>query len=200
MTVPSLILASASISRRRLLEAAGLDFRVQPADLDEASIKTKARGEGASPGETAFLLAEMKANLVSRAQPEAIVIGADQLLVCGTEWYDKPANVAAARTQLRALRGQAHTLETAIVCQHGGIRVWYHMSRPRLVMRQFSDAWLEAYLAAERDAALSSVGAYRLEGRGIQLFDKIEGDFFSILGLPLLPLLSFLRQMKVIGT
>ena len=199
MSGARLILGSGSSSRRSLLEAAGLNFEVVPADIDEGVVKEQARARGASAGETAFLLAEMKARAVAEKFPDALVIGADQLLVCEEEWFDKPPNMAGARAHLRKLRGKAHVLETAVVCQQGGERVWYHVSRPRLTMRAFSDAYLEAYLASERDAVLGSVGAYRLEGRGVQLFEEIEGDFFAILGLPLLPLLSFLRQARALG-
>jgi len=195
-----LILASASVSRRRLLSAAGLTVEVVPSGVDETKVKLSAREGGASAGETAFLLAEMKARQVAQRFPEALVIGADQILVCDEEWYDKPASVAAARNQLRMLRGRTHVLETAVVCQRGNDRVWYNLSRPKLTMRSFSDAFLEAYLAAERDDVLSSVGAYRLEARGVQLFEQIEGDFFAILGLPLLPLLAYLRQARALGS
>lgn len=199
MNPPRLVLASASVSRRRLLSAAGLTIEVSAADIDEAKVKVTAREAGASAAETAFLLAEMKARKVAQRFPDALVIGADQILVCEDEWRDKPENVAAARAQLRSLRGRTHTLETAVVCQRGGERVWYNLSRARLTMREFSDAYLEAYLAAERDDVLGSVGAYRLEARGVQLFDQIEGDFFTILGLPLLPLLAYLRQIRALA-
>jgi septum formation protein len=199
MSGSRLILASASSSRRSLLEKAGVEFAVMPADIDETAVKDQARERGASAGEAAFLLAELKARAIADKFPDALVIGADQLLVCDGEWFDKPPNMAGARMHLRKLRGKAHVLETAVVCQRGGERAWYHVSRPRLTMRMFSDAYLEAYLASERDAVLGSVGAYRLEGRGVQLFEDIEGDFFAILGLPLLPLLAFLRQARALG-
>jgi septum formation protein len=199
MSAPRLILASASISRRRLLSAAGLTVEVVAANVDEAAVKEAAREEGASASETAFLLAEMKARKIAQRHPQALVIGADQILVCDGEWYDKPDSVATARSQLRLLRGRTHSLETAVVCQRGPERVWYNLSRPTLSMRSFSDAFLETYLAAERDDILGSVGAYRLEARGIQLFERIEGDFFAILGLPLLPLLAYLRQARALG-
>ena len=199
MSPPRLILASASVSRRRLLSAAGLTVEVAAANIDETAVKVAARKGGASAAEAAFLLAEMKARKIAQRFPDALVIGADQILVCEDEWHDKPENVAAARAQLRALRGRSHTLETAVVCQRGDKRAWYNLSRPRLTMRDFSDAYLEAYLAAERDDVLGSVGAYRLEARGVQLFETIEGDFFTILGLPLLPLLSYLRQVRALA-
>ena len=155
-------------------------------------MKAAARGEGASAADAALLLAGLKA---SRSRdPDALVIGADQILTCDGRWFDKPATPAEARAHLQALRGRSHTLETAIVCHRGGQEVWRYLVRPRLLMRAFSDTFLDAYLSLEGDAALASVGAYRLEGPGAQLFDRIEGEFSAILGLPLLPLLAFLRQ------
>jgi len=199
VSAPRLILASASLTRRRMLEAAGLSFTAIASDVDEESVKRAARAEGARAAETAFLLAEMKAQKVAARNPRALVVGADQILVCENIWFDKPGNLQGARTQLKALRGRVHDLETAVVCYRGGARQWFHVSRPRLTMRGFSDAFLETYLAAERDEILGNVGAYRLVGRGAQLFEQIEGDFFSVLGLPLLPLLSYLRHARVLG-
>jgi septum formation protein len=191
---PRLILASASAARVALLRGAGLAVEAQPAHIDEAEIKAAAQADGASPDETALLLAELKAARIARREPDALVIAADQLLVCGDDWFDKPPTLDAARDQLRALRGRTHMLVTAVVCQRGEARIWHHVARPSLAMRDFSDGFLDAYLAAEGDALTASVGAYRLEGMGVQLFERIEGDYFSILGLPLLPLLGFLRQ------
>jgi septum formation protein len=187
-----LILASASPTRRALLEAAGVPVEIRPAAVDEETIKHAARAQHVEPDEAALLLAEMKAKRVR--DPEAVIIGADQLLVCGQAWFDKPADQASAALQLRALRGHTHTLYTAVVCMRGGERIWHHVATPRLTMRHFSDDFLDAYLRAEGDAVLGSVGAYRVEGLGIQLFDAIEGEHSAILGLPLLPLLGFLRQ------
>jgi septum formation protein len=194
-----LILASASASRRALLAAAGLTFDVRAADIDEAEIKRGALAEGLRVEDTALRLADLKAMVVARWEPEALVIGADQILVCGGVWYDKPSDVAAAREQLRALRGRSHELVTAVVCHHAGVPVWHNVATPRLVMRDFSEAFLEGYLAAEGGTVTSTVGAYRLESRGVQLFDSIDGDYSAILGLPLLPLLSFLRRERLLG-
>ena len=191
---PALILATASQARRAVLAAAGLRFTAEAAAVDEAAIKEGAQAEGIPPGEAAMLLAEAKAQRIARRQPEALVIGADQLLVCEGRWFDKPPDMAAARAQLLALRGRPHELMTAMVCWRGGQRVWQHLARPRLTMRGFSEAFLDAYLALEGEAVLGSVGAYRLEGPGVQLFDAVEGEHSAILGLPLLPLLGFLRQ------
>lgn len=195
---PALILATASAARRAVLAAAGLRFTAEAAAVDEAAIKEAARAEGIPPGEAAMLLAEAKAQRIARRHPEALVIGADQLLVCEGRWFDKPPDMAAARAQLLALRGRPHELMTAMVCWRGGQRVWQHLARPRLTMRGFSDAFLDAYLALEGEAVLGSVGAYRLEGPGVQLFDAVEGEHSAILGLPLLPLLGFLRQHGVL--
>jgi septum formation protein len=191
---PQLILASASQSRRNLLEAAGLRFEVRPAHVDEAEIKVAARAEGMSAADTALALADLKAGRVSGRTPQALVIGADQILVCDGAWFDKPADRDAARYQLLALRGKAHVLATAVVCHHGDRRIWHHLVEPRLVMREFSENFLDAYLAVEGEAVTSTVGAYRLEGRGVHLFEQIDGDHAAILGLPLVPLLGFLRQ------
>jgi septum formation protein len=200
---PRLILATASSARRAVLSAAGLTFTAEAAAVDEAAIKESAQAEGLTPEDTAMLLAEAKAQRVARRQPEALVIGADQMLVCRQEdgslrWFDKPANLDGARDHLRALRGRAHVLVSAMVCWRHGERIWQHLARPRLTMRDFSDEFLDAYLAAEGEAVLSSVGAYRLEGLGAQLFSRIEGEHSAILGLPLLPLLDFLRGHGVL--
>ncbi|WP_043336679.1 Maf family protein [Belnapia moabensis] len=195
---PALILATASSARRAVLAAAGLRFTAEAAAVDEAAIKESARAEGIAPGEAAMLLAEAKAQRLARRNPEALVIGADQMLVCEGRWFDKPPDMAAARAQLLALRGRPHELMTAMVCWRGGQRVWQHLARPRLTMRDFSEEFLDAYLAAEGEAVLGSVGAYRLEGLGVQLFDAVEGEHSAILGLPLLPLLGFLRQHGVL--
>lgn len=195
---PPIILASGSVARRKLLEAAGLSFTTRPAAMDEAEIKRGARAQGASAEETATLLAALKAERIAAREPDALVIGADQILVCEGAWFDKPDTIDAAREQLRGLRGKPHGLATAVVCYYGGQRLWQHLARPRLFMRAFSDVFLDAYLAAEGEAVTSSVGAYRLEGLGIHLFDRIEGEHAAILGLPLLPLLGFLRGYGVL--
>lgn len=189
---PRLILASQSSARAAVLAAAGLRFETRPARIDEAAVKASMRASGAGPEDTASTLAGLKAARVR--EMDALVIGADQLLVCGEDWFDKPADLDAARAQLRALRGRTHTLVTAVICLRDGQEIWRHVARPSLRMRAFSDAFLNAYLAAEGETILSSVGAYRLEGLGIHLFDQVAGEHAAILGLPLLPLLAFLRQ------
>jgi septum formation protein len=195
---PRLILASASTSRRALLTAAGLSFAVQPAPIDEAAAKRSARASGATAAEAALLLADLKARHVAQAVPDAMVIGADQILVCDGAWFDKPPDIAAAREQLRTLRGRSHQLATAVVCQAGQTRVWHHTAQPHLTMRDASDAFIDAYLQAEGDDVTGTVGAYRLEGRGAHLFIRVEGEHSAVLGLPLLPLLAFLRQHGVL--
>jgi septum formation protein len=193
-----IILASASPSRRSLLAAAGLVFEVCPADIDETTIKRQARSEGASAAMAALSLADRKAQVVALPVPEALVVGADQILVCEGAWFDKPSDVAATRTQLRALRGRSHVLATAVVCRRGGSHLWHTIATPHLSMRNFSDKFLDCYLATEADTITGSVGGYRLEGRGIQLFDAVEGDYTAVLGLPLPALLSFLRSKKIL--
>jgi septum formation protein len=190
---PRIILATASPARRAVLAAAGILFTAQAAAVDEASIKESAQAEGLSPAETAMLLAEAKAQRIARRDPEAVVIGADQMLVCEGRWFDKPADMATARDQLLALRGRPHELVTAMVCWRHGERIWQHLAKPRLTMREFSEEFLDAYLAVEGEAVLGSVGAYRLEALGVQLFSAVDGEHSAILGLPLVPLLGFLR-------
>ena len=194
MTPAALVLASASPTRARLLEAAGLTPIIEPARLDEAAIKAALKAEGRAAGDCAGALAEAKAMRVAARRPGALVLGADQLLVCDGRWFDKPADRTAARGQLQTLRGRRHVLATAAVLVKDGARIWHALEEPALTMRAFSDAFLDDYLAAAGDAALGAVGGYQIEGRGIQLMAKIDGDYFAILGLPLLPLLAYLRQ------
>jgi len=193
---PALVLASASETRRRLLASAGLAFEAVATGVDEDAVKREARVLGGSAEATALRLARLKAQAVGREG--ALVIGCDQILVCGGQWFDKPVSVEAAAVQLRALRGRSHMLATAMVALRGGAEVWHHVATPRLTMRGFSDAFLARYLAAEGAAVLGSVGAYRLEGLGVHLFDAMEGEHSAILGLPLLPLLGFLRGLGML--
>ena len=193
-----LILASQSSYRAGVLAAAGLRVEAMAAHVDEAAIKACARAEGASAGEAAMLLASLKAERIARRYPDALVIAGDQILVCGEQWFDKPVDIDEARDHLRALRGKTHTLETAVLCQRGERRVWQHLARPRLTMRDFSDAFLEQYLAREGAVLTTTVGGYRVEGPGVQLFERIEGEHGAIMGLPMLPLLEFLRQHGVL--
>lgn len=193
-----LILASQSASRRALLEGAGLRFHALPAAVDEATLKESARAEGMDVADTATMLADAKAARIARKHPEAVIIGADQILVCEGEWFDKPEDVEAARRHLQRLRNRAHELVTSVVVWREGERAWHHIARPRLAMRDFSDAFLDDYLAREGAFVTQSVGAYRLEGLGVQLMRDIRGEHSAILGLPLLPLLAYLRDSGVI--
>lgn len=196
---PRVILASASTARAALLYNAGIDFAVEPAEIDETVIKAAHRTAGRDAAACALALAEAKAQLVSARHGEALVVGADQILVAGDEWFDKPRDLAEATEHLRRLRGREHRLVTACCTCRTGVKLWQAIAAPVLTMRRFGEAFLANYIAAEGDAVLGSVGAYRLEGRGTQLFARIEGDYFAILGLPLLELLEFLRGQGAAG-
>jgi len=189
-----LILASASPTRAALLATAGVEVRVEPAAVDEEAVKQTYRAKGHAAVECALALAEAKACRVAGRHDRAFVIGADQILVCDGLWFDKPSDLGAARAQLKALRGRAHQLATAVCVVQNGTRIWHTVKQPHLLMREFSDIFLDDYLTVEGTAVLGTVGAYRLEGRGVQLFERVEGDHFAILGLPLLELLEFLRE------
>jgi septum formation protein len=194
-----LILASASKSRANLMRAAGLAFEIVPAHVDEDSIKTSLKAEGASAPDCAVALAEFKAGTVSQRHSEALVIGADQMLECDGVWFDKPKDLDGARNHLLALRGKTHVLSNSIAVALNGAPIWHHTAEARLSMRSFSEAFLDEYLAAVGPAAMASVGGYQLEGRGAQLFTKVDGDFFTILGLQMLELLAFLREHRMVS-
>ncbi|AVM75505.1 Maf family protein [Magnetospirillum gryphiswaldense] len=189
-----IVLASGSTTRQTMLRAAGVGFRVLALPVDEDGIKQALRKETDRPARVAETLAEMKAVRVSARCPGEIVIGADQMLDCDGMWFDKPTDRAAAGDQLRLLRGKIHRLTSSVVALRDGQRLWHHTDEARLTMRAFSDTFLDDYLNKAGDGVLSSVGAYQLEGLGAQLFMAVEGDHFTILGLPLLPLLDFLRE------
>jgi septum formation protein len=193
-TPEPIVLASASAARATLLRTAGVDFAIEASSIDEAPLKRQMREAAESPIACAMALAVAKARRVSQRRPEALMIGADQILALDAEWLDKPADLQQARTQLTQLRGRTHTLATAVCVLRAGETLWTGASVPSLTMRRFSDAFLETYLATEGESLLGSVGAYRLEGRGVQLFSRISGDHFAILGLPLIELLDFLRD------
>jgi septum formation protein len=201
--VPVLVLASSSATRQALLTRAGLVFEALPAAVDEAALKEACQAENIPAEEAAIILAEAKAERIAHRMPDALVIGGDQLLVCKMEngserWFDKPADMETARAQLQALRRKTHRLVTATVAWRNGARIWQDVTTPRLTMRDFSDAFLDAYLDTEGEALLGSVGAYRLEAMGIHLFSRVEGEHSAILGLPLIPLLGFLRGHGVV--
>jgi nucleoside triphosphate pyrophosphatase len=193
-----LILASASGVRARLLREAGVRFGVRPADVDEALLKNRCRANGTSGADMAVALAEAKALNVSDASPQALVLGCDQVLVCEGRLFDKARDLAEARETLCLLRGRDHQLVSACVLAQAGKPVWRHAETATLRMRMFSDTFLDSYLRAQGMTVLSSVGCYHLENRGGQLFEKIDGDFFAILGLPLIPLLGALREHGII--
>lgn len=195
-----IVLASASATRRTLLEQAGVVVTVDPAAVDEAEVKAAMRADGASAGDVAEALGEVKAMRIARRHPGALVVGADQMLDCNGVWFDKPPDRDHARAQLIALRGRSHELVASAVAVRDGRRLWHHTNRVRMTMRPFTDAFLDDYLAAMGDAVTGTVGGYQLEGRGAQLFSRVDGDFFTVLGLPLLPLLDFLRAQRILGS
>ncbi|WP_372399013.1 nucleoside triphosphate pyrophosphatase [Azospirillum sp. HJ39] len=176
-----------------MLEQAGLNAVLDKPLVDEEEVKEAGRVEGVSADIVAEALAELKAQRIARRHPGALVIGADQMLECEGRWFDKPAGRDAARDQLLALRGRTHRLVSCAVVVRDGERMWHKTDSARLTMRNFSEAFLDDYLDRAGEGVLHSVGAYQLEGLGAQLFHRVEGDFFTILGLPLLPLLGFLR-------
>jgi len=188
-----LILASQSTTRQGLLTKAGVRFFAKPAQIDERALEIEAVDNGADARVVATLLAEAKALAIAETNPDAIVIGADQTLALGDELLHKPASLDAARAQLDHLRGKTHRLHAAVALIQNGSVLWSHIETAELTMREFSLEEREEVLALEGDAVLSSVGGYRLEGPSIRLFDAIVGDYFTILGLPLLPLLAALR-------
>jgi septum formation protein len=191
--VSAVILASKSLARRAVLEAAGVAVEIAGAGVDEEAVKASMLAEAAKPRDIADALAELKALKVARSRP-GLVVGADQTLELDGRLYDKVTTLDEARSRLKLLRGRPHRLHSAVVAARDGIAVWRELATATLTMRDFSDGFLEDYLASEGPASLGSVGCYRLEGPGAQLFSKIEGDYFAILGLPLLGLLEFLRQ------
>ncbi|KKB78829.1 septum formation inhibitor Maf [Devosia soli] len=191
-----LILASSSSTRKALMEKAGLRFLVEAAGLDERVLEAGALAEGADARDLASLLARAKAEAVSALHPKALVIGADQTLSLGTELLHKPADMVDAARQLDHLAGKTHRLHAAVALARGGALIWSDIETAELTMRDFSPEERDRVLAAEGEAALSSVGGYRLEGPSIQLFEKVVGDYFTILGLPLLPLLEALRDFE----
>jgi septum formation protein len=191
-----LILASQSKVRRALLEAAGIPVEARPAHLDERAIEQQVTG---GPGEVALTLAREKARTVAAMSGNGIVVGCDQTLALGDRRFSKPTDRTGARDQLLALRGKTHELHSAVaVCRNGAV-TFGHVSVARMTMRTFSEGFLDSYLDAAGSAVTASVGAYQLERTGIHLFEKIEGDHFTILGLPLLPLLEHLRGEKVLA-
>lgn len=195
-----LLLASASEIRLQLLQNAGLLVTAQPARVDEETIRAALEAEQAKPREIADALAEVKARKLAEKHPTALVLGCDQVLAFKGKVYGKPETPDAARSQLQQLRGQTHQLISAIVLYDGAKPIWRHISEARLTMRDISDAYMDSYLARNWPSARHSVGAYKLEEEGVRLFSAIEGDYFTILGLPLLPLMSYLGVRGFIPT
>lgn len=196
--VEKLVLASGSPFRLAMLKNAGLDVEAVPARVDERALEAPLKGSGASPEDVALVLGEAKALEVSERLPEALVLGCDQTLSLGDEVLHKPTDMEGARRHLLALSGRTHQLNSAAVLARGGTVLWRHVGIAGLTMRKLDPAFIGRYLARVGPKALTSVGAYQIEGEGIQLFEKIEGDHFVIVGLPLLPLLAELRSMGAI--
>ncbi|MBV2185310.1 MAG: Maf-like protein [Rhizobium sp.] len=192
----TLVLASASSSRRMLMENAGLTFRAVAAEIDERGVEREIEHRALGPGDLALELAARKALDVSSRFPQALVIGCDQTMSLGSQVFHKPADCDEAGANLRQLRGKTHRLNSGVALVREGREIWRHLSTADLAMREFSDAFLDDYLTRCGDDVLKSVGCYQLEGIGIQLFNSIVGDYFTILGLPLLPLLG---QLRVLG-
>jgi len=194
MSPPRLILASTSSGRRLVLANAGVPFEALSPEVDEAEIKRTLAQRSADGREIAETLAERKACRISEEHRDALVIGADQVMACAGRMFDKPASLEEARAHLQFLRSRQHELISAVCVAQGGRAIWRCTETARLTMHDFDDAFLDRYLAASGKEVLTSVGCYRLEGLGPHLFSAIDGDFFTILGLPLLPLLPFLAR------
>jgi septum formation protein len=191
-----LVLASRSDIRGKILAAAGLRFEIRPSQIDERAVEAKSGA--ADSAAVARHLARAKADVVAASLPGRLVLGADQTLARGAKRFGKPADRAEAADQLRALRGRTHELHSALALVRDKEAVFTCVDTARLTMRDFSDRFLNDYLDMAGDAAMNSVGSYQLEGIGIHLFERVEGDYFTILGLPLLPLLNFMRQSKLV--
>ena len=195
-----LILASSSAARQSLLERARVPFQAVDSRVSEAPIKAACQVKKLTPMETAMVLARTKAFSVAKDRPNDLVLGADQILTCGETWLDKPVGEDGLRAHLRQLEGRTHDLINATVIVQGKTVVWQHQDSITMVMRQLSDVFIDAYIEEAGETAYQSVGGYQLEGMGAQLLDRADGDFFSILGLPLLPLLAFLRCREVVAS
>ena len=196
--VERIVLASGSRFRKAMLEAAGVDIDVMPAEIDERAVEQTLEGTGASPEDVAQVLAEAKALDVSERNPGRLVLGCDQTLSLGDELFHKPGDMEDARRHLLKLSGKTHQLNSAAVLARNGEAFWLHVGVAHLTMRKHEPAFIGRHLARVGPMALNSVGAYQVEGEGIQLFEKIDGDHFTIVGLPLLPLLRELRELGAI--
>lgn len=196
---PKVVLASRSGPRARMLANAGVPFTVNAASVDETAIKKSMRITSADAADIAEILAATKAQQVSRNHGDNLVIGADQMLACDGEWFDKPTSLQDARNHLINLRGKTHELISAVCVVQGGAVLWHHIERARITMRPFSEGFIDKYVDKMGDNIMTTVGGYELEGVGAQLFSRVEGDYFTVLGMPLLPLLDFLRGHGVIA-
>ncbi len=193
-----LILASQSPSRAHLLNQAGVPFQIYPSCVDESVIKKMCGHQNKTAEETSLALALEKARSVAEVFPDQYVLGADQMVECDGQWLDKAESLSEAREQLKFLRGKTHSLPTSAVVLHGKNVVWQVTITPHLTMRSLSDGFIDLYLETIGPAAFGAVGCYQIEKLGLQLFDHIEGDIFTIMGLPMLPLLSFLRDVNLV--
>ncbi|MBB2972481.1 Maf-like protein [Mesorhizobium sp. RMAD-H1] len=193
-----IILASKSPFRAALLKNAGISFLTESAEIDERAVEAALDDTGTTPEDVALVLAEAKALEVSARHPDALVIGCDQTLSLGDEVFHKPADMEAARRHLLKLSGKTHNLNSAVVLARGSEAIWRHVGVAHMTMRSLDPAFVGRHLARVGDIALSSVGAYQVEGEGLQLFEKIDGDYFTIVGLPMLPLLDELRRLGAI--
>jgi septum formation protein len=193
-----IVLASASPFRKKMLEDAGVDVEAVPAEIDERAVDAALEGTGATPEDVAQVLAEAKALDVAARRPAALVIGCDQTLSLGAEILHKPRDMEEARRRLLALSGRTHRLNSAVALVRDGDTIWRHVAIAEMTMRRLDPAFVGRHMARVGDRVLQSVGAYQIEGEGIQLFERIEGDHFTIVGLPLMPLLSALRELGAI--
>lgn len=191
---PRLIFATSSESRRQMMAKAGLIPECIPARIDEGSIRASLEAEGAKPRDVADTLAEMKARKIAERHPDTVVIGSDQVLVFEGRIYGKPDTPEQARERLLMLRGQTHQLLSAVVVYEDARPVWRHVGDVRMVMRSFSESWLDGYLRRNWDSLRHSAGGYKLEEEGVRLFTEVKGDWFTVMGLPLLPLLAWLEN------
>ena len=192
--MPKLILASKSVSRAELLKNSCIPFISIPANIQESQIKDQCKKQNKTVEETTLILSDTKAKKISLLYPESLILAADQILEFNSQWFDKPLNLKEVKQRLKLLRGKSHRLVNGVVCFRGGQKVWSYNSNVKLWMRDFTDNFLDFYIKREGLLLLNSVGAYRIESLGAQLFTRISGDYYSILGLPILPLYTYLRK------
>lgn len=196
----ALILASGSATRAEILKNAGIAFKIDSPSVDEASVRRSMIESGAPVEAGASRLADLKALEVSARQQDALVIGADQILECNHIWFEKPDSLEMARKQLEGLSGKRHRLISGVSVARAGVVIWRHTDEAIMVMRPLGGAFLDQYIKTMAERLFNSVGGYQIEGLGAQLFDSVEGDHYTVLGLPLLPLLGFLRENELLGT